>query len=74
MVKDHIAKSQTLTLTIPKKTLHLLARLIVVDEDVEAQALETFEQLASVSVGAVPYIHPCRDTLLSVHVVDPAKT
>lgn len=58
--------AQSWTLTISEKTLHLLTRLIVVDEDVEAEALETFEQLTSVSVGAVPYIHPCQDTLLSL--------
>ena len=48
-------------LTLSEKTLHLLTCLIVVDEDIEAQALEAFEQLAGISVRAVAYIHPCRD-------------
>lgn len=72
--KDQSRDTLILTLTISKKTLHLLAGLVVVDEDVEAEALETFEQLTGVSVGAVPYIHACRDALLSVHVTDLAET
>lgn len=69
----HYTVAQPLALTISEKTLHLLARLIVVDEDVKAEALETLEQLTRVSVGAVPYIHPCRDALLSMHVTDVVK-
>lgn len=45
-------------LTLPEKTLHLLTRLVVVDADVEAQALEALEQLACISVSAIAYIHP----------------
>lgn len=54
-------------LTLSKKTLHLLTCLIIVDEDIEAQALEAFEQLTSVSVCAVAYIHPCQDIVFIIH-------
>lgn len=47
-------------LTLPEETLHLLAGLIIVDEDVEAQTLEALEQLAGVTVRPVAYIHSCR--------------
>lgn len=63
----------TLILTLSEKTLHLLTRLIVIDADVEAKALETFEQLTSVSVRAVTYIHPCRDTVLRIHAFHVTK-
>lgn len=59
--KDIYYYNRTSALTLSEKTLHLLTRLIVVDEDVKAQALEALEQLACVSVRAVAYIHPCRD-------------
>lgn len=54
-----------LLLTLSEKTLHLPTRLIVVDEDIEAQALEALEQLSRVSVRAVAHIHPCRQTTCS---------
>jgi len=54
--------ARTPLLTLSEETLHLVAGLIVVDEDVEAQALEAFEQLSRVPVRAVAYIHPCRDS------------
>lgn len=50
---------RTSLLTLSKKTLHLLTCLIVVDEDIEAKALEAFAQLAGVPVCAIAYIHPC---------------
>lgn len=56
----------TSQLTLFEKTLHLLTCLIVVDEDIEAQTLEAFEQLTSVSICAIAYIHPCPDNLLRV--------
>lgn len=59
--------AQTSILTFSKKTLHLLTRLVIVDEDVEAQALEALEQLARVSVRAVAYIHPCWNAQMSFY-------
>lgn len=55
---------RTSLLTLSEKTLHLLTCLIIVDEDIEAKALEAFEQLTGVSVCAVAYIHPCQDKFI----------
>lgn len=62
-------KLKTSLLTLFEKTLHLLTRLIIVDEDVKAQALEALKQLTCISVRAISYIHPCGDNLLWIHTI-----
>lgn len=57
-----LSQSDTWTpdgLTLSEETLHLLTRLIVVDEDIKAKGLEALEELAGVSIRTVAYIHPC---------------
>lgn len=74
LLLTHMKETRTVwglpsVLTLSEKTLHLLTRLIVVDADIEAQALEAFEQLTCVSVRAIAYIHPCQDNLLRTHTL-----
>lgn len=46
-------------LTLSEKMLHLLTRLVIVDEDIETKTLEALVQLAGISICTIAYVHPC---------------
>ncbi len=45
-------------LTFFKKSIHVLAGLVIVDANFKAQVFKALEQLSSITICAIAYIHP----------------